>query len=128
MGGPEAGRFHTPLVQLRQRCKQALAPLRVAGVASCEMTVWISGSVSDYTRGAASRAMKYFARDERLLVSVVVDPEAAKNVADGDEAHALAAWIAAGFDEAHRPRSARQLDLDALAAALGSTPSPQSLP
>ena len=128
MGGPEAGRFHAPLVQLRQRSKQALAPLRVAGVASCEMTVWISGSVSDYTQGAATCAMRYFARDERLLVSVVVDPEAAKNVADGDEARALARWIAAGFDEAHRPRSAQRLDLDALAAALGSALSPQSRP
>ncbi|WP_275575606.1 hypothetical protein [Leucobacter musarum] len=31
MGGPEAGRFHASLVQLRQRGKEALASLEVSG-------------------------------------------------------------------------------------------------
>ena len=130
MGGPEAGRFHASLVRLRQRGKEALASLEVLGVETCEIAVWISGSLTDYASGAAETgtssssthtSMKYFSRDSRLTVNIVIGRSTVERVADGSEETALAEWISTGFDDAHRPRSVQKLDVTPIATSLRST-------
>lgn len=122
MGGPEMGiNYLVGIVQARPRLKAALADLSVQGVASINVELWISGSITDYCEGEASSSVKYFSKKELLLLSVCIPQRVAQALIHDDAGQVVAAWIAQGFELAALPRSARALEYSAIVGAVRSS-------
>ncbi|WP_422507813.1 hypothetical protein [Stenotrophomonas sp. GZD-301] len=122
MGGPEIGaNYLVGVVQVRPRLKAALADLSVQGVASINVELWISGSITDYCEGEASSSVKFFSMKGLLVLSVCIPQREAEALIDDDAGQVVAAWIAQGFELAALPRSACAVEYSAIVGAVRSS-------
>ncbi|GAA3661526.1 hypothetical protein [Microbacterium marinilacus] len=121
MGGPETGaRYLASIVRLRAMLKAALGEVAVAGVEVTDIELWVGGTVTDHAPGGFSSDVRYFARQQRLLLAVLVPAACARSVDDDLVDRETARWIVRGFEDARMPRSAQRLDLADVSVALRS--------